>query len=406
MVTMLSNNLNRDVKEVRLFEQGQIFTGTTETVNETPSTLPRPHHRTAAGDLAAHAHDAPFFELKGPSNPSFPYLNRHLDRSALCRAERTAFSFTPEAPQWLQPGRSATALLHGTAIAHFGELVQTQKDQRKLRQPIYLAQLDLAKLYELPLKKVTARDLSRFQAVERDFSFVFPDAVQWHTIAAALNALAIPELQSVNPVEVWRDPEKVLRRLLAAAPLRLPVQRPHPPRRRAHRLVVHHHRHPDQPRRHHPRLSLKNSLFPDQLYHAKYHNITTKHHQQNAQNPLKSTPPPQQFFSAKKSHPDRFHPHFPHRNPRLARLYFNHMSTSTISVDEFQALEQKVLRAVEIVKREREARATAEAEVASLRQQLTAQQSATESELTTLTKEREAVRQRVEKMLQQMDELL
>jgi len=82
------------------------------------------------------------------------------------------------------------------------------------------------------------------------------------------------------------------------------------------------------------------------------------------------------------------------------------MSTSTISVDEFQALEQKVLRAVEIVKREREARAAAEAEVASLRQQLTAQQTASESELITLTKEREAVRQRVEKMLQQMDELL
>jgi hypothetical protein len=147
-------------------------------------------------------------------------------------------------------------------------------------------------------------------------------------------------------------------------------------------------------------------LFPDHLHHAKYHNFTTKYHQQNAQNPLKSTPSPQQFFPAKKSHPDRFHPHFPHRNPRFARLYFNHMSTSTISVDEFQALEQKVLRAVEIVKREREARATAEAEVASLRQQLTAQQTATESELTTLTKEREAVRQRVEKMLQQMDELL
>jgi hypothetical protein len=85
------------------------------------------------------------------------------------------------------------------------------------------------------------------------------------------------------------------------------------------------------------------------------------------------------------------------------------MSTSTISVDEFQALEQKVLRAVEIVKREREARATAEAEVASLRAQLSEQQSLTgmvESELTTLTKERETVRLRVEKMLQQMDELL
>jgi hypothetical protein len=85
------------------------------------------------------------------------------------------------------------------------------------------------------------------------------------------------------------------------------------------------------------------------------------------------------------------------------------MSTSTISVDEFQALEQKVLRAVEIVKREREARAAAEAQVASLNEQLESQlstQIAVEAQLNTLTKERDGVRQRVEKMLQQMDELL
>jgi hypothetical protein len=78
------------------------------------------------------------------------------------------------------------------------------------------------------------------------------------------------------------------------------------------------------------------------------------------------------------------------------------MSETTISIDEFQALEQKVLRAVEIVKREREARAAAEAEVANLREQLAAQTATTN----TLNQERDAVRQRVEKMLQQMDELL
>ena len=89
------------------------------------------------------------------------------------------------------------------------------------------------------------------------------------------------------------------------------------------------------------------------------------------------------------------------------------MSTATITVDEFQALEQKVLRAVEIVKREREARAAAESEVAALRAQLEAQAAtqgealtAAQSELTALSKERDVVRQRVEKMLQQMDELL
>jgi chromosome segregation ATPase len=97
-----------------------------------------------------------------------------------------------------------------------------------------------------------------------------------------------------------------------------------------------------------------------------------------------------------------------------SRVYTcRNMSSSTISsgisADEFQALEQKVLRAVEIVKREREARAAAEAEVASLREQLAAFQSnarAVEAELNTLNKERDAVRLRVEKMLQQMDELL
>lgn len=101
------------------------------------------------------------------------------------------------------------------------------------------------------------------------------------------------------------------------------------------------------------------------------------------------------------------------------------MSTSApISADEFQALEQKVLRAVEIVKREREARAAAEAEVARLQQQIAEHQtemdqqkadhatqldqhtSASQAQLSALQQERAEVRQRVEKMLQQMDELL
>ena len=87
--------------------------------------------------------------------------------------------------------------------------------------------------------------------------------------------------------------------------------------------------------------------------------------------------------------------------------------SSGVSEDEFQALEQMVLRAVEIVKREREARAAAEAEVALLREQLAAQAKgaesqvqAAESQIAALNQERDSVRQRVEKMLQQMDELL
>lgn len=106
--------------------------------------------------------------------------------------------------------------------------------------------------------------------------------------------------------------------------------------------------------------------------------------------------------------------------------YTLRMSTA-VSVDEFQALEQRVLRAVEIVKQEREARARAEAEVAALREQLEerTRQAETEGEaaraasehtqreieaakreIEVLNQERSEVRQRVEKLLSQMDELL
>jgi hypothetical protein len=90
----------------------------------------------------------------------------------------------------------------------------------------------------------------------------------------------------------------------------------------------------------------------------------------------------------------------------LAALYTSGMSEQGLSFDEFQALEQKVLRAVEVVKRERAARAEAEAEVASLRTQLEAQTALSEEQMNAVNKERETVRQRVEGMLKQMDDLI
>ena len=194
MVTMLAHNLNRDVKEVRLFEQGQIFTGTTHEVIESAQLSLGLTGSVSATPLHSAA-DAPIFELKG------------VIESLLALFAPATVTFTSEAPAWLQPGRGASALLNGTPIAYFGELTQAETHKRKLRQPIFLAQLDLATLYSLPLKQVTARDLSRFQAVERDFSFTFPDTMPWHTVATAIHALAIPELQRLNPIEIFRDPK-------------------------------------------------------------------------------------------------------------------------------------------------------------------------------------------------------
>jgi phenylalanyl-tRNA synthetase beta chain len=225
MLNMLAHNLNRDVKDVRLFEQGQIFAGTVPAdgtfisdVHESPQlslgltgdapltqryTAQSPHFFELKGAIESVLS---LFDLEGSSfRPEAAKFAAAVEKSAVSSAVANPITFTAEAPAWLQSGRSATALINNDPIAHFGELAHEQKETRKLRQPVYVAQLDLAKLYQLPLKKVTARDLSRYQAVERDFSFVFPDAVQWHTIASGIHALSINELQELKPVEVWRN---------------------------------------------------------------------------------------------------------------------------------------------------------------------------------------------------------
>lgn len=91
-------------------------------------------------------------------------------------------------------------------------------------------------------------------------------------------------------------------------------------------------------------------------------------------------------------------------------------SGPTISADEFQALEGKVLQAVEMIRRERDARTAveaernaAQAEIAVLQERLSSLEEANSTvrtELDGFHREREVVRGRVERMLAQMDELL
>jgi len=79
-----------------------------------------------------------------------------------------------------------------------------------------------------------------------------------------------------------------------------------------------------------------------------------------------------------------------------------------IAADDFNALEQRVLRAVELLKAERQARATAEQNATTL-QQLLDEESASlakaQEQIKAFEQERETVRQRVERLLNQLDEI-
>jgi septal ring factor EnvC (AmiA/AmiB activator) len=77
-----------------------------------------------------------------------------------------------------------------------------------------------------------------------------------------------------------------------------------------------------------------------------------------------------------------------------------------VPADDFQALEEKVYRTIEMYKAAREARAASERDVQRLRAQLEERDEEVETlrrEAVQLRKDREEVRSRVEKMLRQID---
>ena len=107
-------------------------------------------------------------------------------------------------------------------------------------------------------------------------------------------------------------------------------------------------------------------------------------------------------------HSDPLHPNQVEATPEAAS---DPHSLPVLTADDFAALEERVLRAVEVVRRERHARIAAEERAAALQTELVQLQSETPAvellrqEVESLRVEREQVRQRVERLLGQLDAL-
>ncbi len=199
MLNMLAENLNRDVEDVALYELGTVFTGSTDRIDERPSLAFGATGRTGAGTALQQSVPVDFYTCKGAVEE---LLSKFSARSKYIDAFPVNSGLLP---QWLHPGRAARAVVDGLTVGYFGQLHPAEAQRHKLKQPVFIGELDLDRLYRQPLRQPAARELSRFQAVRRDFSFVFPDAVRWGEIADRLESLAIPEMISFEPKEVLRD---------------------------------------------------------------------------------------------------------------------------------------------------------------------------------------------------------
>jgi phenylalanyl-tRNA synthetase beta chain len=192
LVDEVGYNLNRGNADVRLFENGHIFEKSGDKVDERPSFAFIATGVAEPFSLEKKSRSYTFADLKGDVEDLFGQFDANN------------IYFDSHSTAWLHPGRSARAVVDGTTVARFGQLHPDLAASRKLKQEVYVAEILLDRLYQRELREPRYKAIPRFPTVTRDFSFVFNDQVSFERMRSGIVALGIPELQKVEPAEIFR----------------------------------------------------------------------------------------------------------------------------------------------------------------------------------------------------------
>jgi phenylalanyl-tRNA synthetase beta chain len=192
MLNMLAWNLNRGVSDVRLFEAGNIYE-----VSGARSVEKKRIALGATGSAEPPSVHKPgraisFFDLKGDIETLMAEFDSH------------GLYYDPHTPAYFHPGRSARVVMDGQTVACLGQIHPDIAASRKFRQEVYVAEIYLDRLYSHDLRQSSYTPLPKFPEVERDFSFLFSDSVQFEKIVSSIQALQLSPLRSVQPVETFR----------------------------------------------------------------------------------------------------------------------------------------------------------------------------------------------------------
>ncbi|HTH20045.1 MAG TPA: phenylalanine--tRNA ligase subunit beta, partial [Candidatus Udaeobacter sp.] len=157
------HNLNHGMRDVCLFETGRVFTGSSD-----DSQLPDEREAlalvatggTLEADRAQAARDLDFFDVKGALESAIEAMNL------------PGATFAAAAVKHLRPGQSAVIRANGAPVGSIGRLAEGVAANYKFRQPVFVAEVDLTALLELPEQPVLYSPLPRFPSIVRDVSLL------------------------------------------------------------------------------------------------------------------------------------------------------------------------------------------------------------------------------------------
>ncbi len=192
MLRALRWNLDRGADDVKLFELGKTYSMAKGTPEE---------HRVLSIGSTGHRRLVSVFE--GEAELNFFDMKGDLE-TVLGAFEAPAWDFEPVAHAYLQPGNSGRFTSRGAELAVFGLLREDLAREYKLRWQVWTAEINFERLLEFPLRSRKFQAISKFPAVERDFSLLLPEDVPYARLYQAIAGLALEELRGFRPVERLR----------------------------------------------------------------------------------------------------------------------------------------------------------------------------------------------------------
>ncbi|HVS74529.1 MAG TPA: phenylalanine--tRNA ligase subunit beta, partial [Candidatus Acidoferrales bacterium] len=193
MAAALEWNLNHGQRNARLFEIGRQYRLSGNEAVETRVLTIGATGEAREKNLEDAARKYNFADLKGD-----------LDAIGELAGE---IRWEEGGPEWMHPACRGRIFLNAKESGAAGQLARRTAERLKLRQEVFLAEIELEPLYAAMTAAQNARrftPLPRFPAVERDFSLLLTDGTKFADVAAAIRSLAIAEITSVEAADLFR----------------------------------------------------------------------------------------------------------------------------------------------------------------------------------------------------------
>ena len=214
MAAALEWNLNHGQRNVRLFEIGRSYRLNGANSVETPILTIGATGEAREKGIYENSREYEFADLKGDLDAigalagSFEWRDggatwTHAARRGTIHLNSVILS------EAKNPGLIASASTppNSAALGVAGQLARRVADKFKLRQEIFLAEIQLDPIYAAIRAAKEARryePLPRFPAVERDFSLLLADGTPFSEVVKTIRSLNIAEISSIDAADLFR----------------------------------------------------------------------------------------------------------------------------------------------------------------------------------------------------------